>query len=216
VIDAGTGISRLVETPKLLDGVHMLDIVLTHFHLDHVVGLSYLPALELPRSPRIHGPGAHLYGRSTEEILGRLIGSPLFAVELEALGWQVDEIDESGFELGPFGIATRMQSHHNEPTLALRVEGVTYCTDTAYDEGNVAFARGSSALVHEAWYTEDAPREEATHSSAREAADIASQAGVERLVLIHIRPGADEDALAREARSVFQSSIVGTDLLRIA
>ena len=42
--------------------------------------------------------------------------------------------------------------------------------DTSYDEDNVAFARGSRALMHEAWYTEDAPREESTHSSAREAA----------------------------------------------
>jgi ribonuclease Z len=89
---------------------------------------------------------------------------------------------------------------------------VTYCTDTAYDEGNVAFAQGSGVLMHEAWYTEDAPREESTHSSAKEAAEVARQAGVERLALIHIRPGADEAVLLEEARSVFDNTVVGSDL----
>jgi ribonuclease BN (tRNA processing enzyme) len=216
VMDAGTGISRLVERPDLLDGVQTLDVVLTHFHLDHVVGLAYLPALPLPHPPRIYGPGQRLHGRSTREILERLIGPPLFAVELEAFVSEVGEIDESGLELGPFDIAARIQSHHNDPTLAFRLDGlVTCCTDTSYDGGNVAFAQGSRVLMHEAWYTEDAPREESTHSSAREAAEIARRAAVERLVLIHIRPGGDEEALLEEARSVFENSVLGSDLLAL-
>jgi ribonuclease BN (tRNA processing enzyme) len=216
VIDGGTGVSRLVERPDLLDGVKRLDIVLTHFHLDHVVGLAYLPAVPLPRPPRIYGPGQRLEGCSTMEILERLIGPPFFAVELEALVSDAGEIDESGLKLGPFDIAARVQPHHNDPTLALQLNGlVTYCTDTSYDGGNVAFAEGTRVLMHEAWYTEDAPREESTHSSAREAAEIARQAAVERLVLIHIRPGGDEEALLDEARSVFENSVLGSDLLTI-
>jgi len=32
------------EHSDLLDGATRLDVLLTHFHLDHVCGLSYLPA----------------------------------------------------------------------------------------------------------------------------------------------------------------------------
>jgi ribonuclease BN (tRNA processing enzyme) len=39
LLDAGTGLQRLLSTPELLDGVQTLDIALTHFHLDHVCGL---------------------------------------------------------------------------------------------------------------------------------------------------------------------------------
>jgi ribonuclease BN (tRNA processing enzyme) len=217
VIDAGTGIGRLVERPQLLEGVRRMDILLTHFHLDHVVGLSYLPALSLPTPPTVHGPGEWLYGLETAEVLGRLVGHPLFAVDLEALVAGVEELGETTLPLGSFEVATRVQPHHNDPTLAFRVDDLlTYCTDTSYDEGNAGLARGSRILVHEAWYTEDAPREEATHSSAREAARIARDAAVERLVLIHIRPAADERALVEEARSEFGSSEVGTDLMAIA
>ena len=50
MIDAGTGVGRLVERPELLDGIERLDILLTHFHLDHVAGLAYLPgAAAVPR-----------------------------------------------------------------------------------------------------------------------------------------------------------------------
>jgi glyoxylase-like metal-dependent hydrolase (beta-lactamase superfamily II) len=45
MIDAGTGIATLVERPDLLDGLDRLDILLTHFRLDHVAGLAVLPRL---------------------------------------------------------------------------------------------------------------------------------------------------------------------------
>ena len=64
LIDAGSGVERLVADPSLLDGVERLELVLTHFHLDHVVGLAYLPGLRgaggIP--PRIWGPAQALFG----------------------------------------------------------------------------------------------------------------------------------------------------------
>ena len=45
LIDAGTGVERLVADRSLLEGVETLELVLTHFHLDHVVGLAYMPGL---------------------------------------------------------------------------------------------------------------------------------------------------------------------------
>ena len=215
VIDAGTGISHLITTPGLLEGVSTIDIVLTHFHLDHVVGLAYLPALQVPEPPRVHGPGEWLYSTPTAEILARLIGPPLF-VELATITSGVGEIGADGLSLGPFEVRTRVQERHTDPTLALRIgDELTYCTDTAYDEENASFARGSRILAHEAWWTRDAPRDESAHSAAGEAARVALDAGVERLAMIHVRPGAEDDRLVDEARSVFDASVVGTDLLRL-
>jgi ribonuclease BN (tRNA processing enzyme) len=216
LIDAGTGLSRLVEERTLLEGVDAVDIVLTHFHLDHVVGLAYVPALGLTEPPRLHAPGRRLYGNSSEDILGRLLGPPLFGLELPALVSDVREIGEEPFEVGPWMLRTRTQERHNHPTLALRAgDELAYCTDTAHDPGNVELAAGCRVLCHEGWFTEDAPREEATHSSAAQAAVVAAAAGVERLVLIHVRPGADEGPLLAEARSRFDAADVGADLMRL-
>jgi ribonuclease BN (tRNA processing enzyme) len=216
VLDAGTGIARLVEEADLLAGATTLDVVLTHFHLDHVVGLAYLPALEGMKRLRIFGPGEWLYGMPTPTILERLIGPPFFAVELSSAVSVVEEITDTGLSVGDIELRVRRQSRHSDPTLALRVgDDLAYCTDTAYDEGNVEFARGARLLAHEAWWTEDAPRDESAHSSAREAAVLARDAGVGGFVMIHVRPGADEARLEAEAREVFDGAELGSDLLRL-
>jgi ribonuclease BN (tRNA processing enzyme) len=212
VIDAGTGIQRLIERQELLDGVERLDIVLTHFHLDHVAGLSYLPAL--PVVPTVWGPGALLYDRRTEEILGRLLGHPLFAATPGELTAGIHEVPDGPFEIGPFRLATRAQLLHTDPTLALRIgDTLTYCTDTAADRGNEEFAAGSRLLFHEAWYAQDSTADQ-THSAAGEAGRIAAAAGVERLVLIHVSPLLALDAeLAEAAQADFANTTVGEDLV---
>lgn len=212
VIDAGTGIHRLLENPDLLEGAKQLDIVLTHFHLDHTAGLSYLPAL--PLVPVVWGPGALNYGTPTEDILGRLIGSPLFAATPAELTASIKEIPREPFEIGPFAIRSRTQRLHPDPTLALRIgDMLTYCTDTAADPGNEEFAAGSRVLCHEAWYPQDTTDDE-THSAAGEAGRIAAAAGVEQLVLIHVSPLlASDDELAAAARAEFENAAVGEDLV---
>src|SRR5262245_44173502 len=74
VLDAGSGLRRLVPGSPLLEGAASLDIVLTHFHLDHVCGLAYLPAL--PLTARIWAPGRWLYGSASHELLGPLRRPP--------------------------------------------------------------------------------------------------------------------------------------------
>jgi ribonuclease BN (tRNA processing enzyme) len=214
VIDAGTGIRRLVEDPGLLDGVARLEIVLTHFHLDHVVGLSYLPAL--PLVPSLWGPGLALYDASTAAIVARLIGSPLFGASLDEVVDSVREVPVGHLDLGPFALSTRAQRRHTHPTLALRIDdAVTYCTDTAADRGNVHLAAGSRLLLHEAWYAQDSTDDE-THSAAGEAGRVARDAGVERLVLIHVNPlQRSDEELLRAARAEFRDVAVGEDLLTV-
>ncbi len=213
LIDAGTGVQRLVEQSALLDGVDRIDIVLTHFHLDHVAGLSYLPAL----SPEVHvwGPGKRLYGTPTADILGRLLGSPLFAPLGEIVAG-VHDIPEGRYDVGGLELSTRGQELHSDPTLALRVgDDFTYCTDTAADEHNAEFAAGSRLMLHEAWHA-SATTDDSIHTAAGEAGRIARAAGVERLVLIHVNPLlARDEPLADAARAQFEPSSVGQDLVPI-
>jgi ribonuclease BN (tRNA processing enzyme) len=213
VIDAGTGIQRLVEDPELLRGVERLDIVLTHFHLDHVVGLGYLPALGLPEPPVVWAAGETLAGVSSKSLLGRLLAAPFFSAPLADVASAIREIEPGALEIGSFAIATRVQERHAEPTLALRVgDALTYCTDTAPDPGNAAFAAGSRVLLHEAWYAQETS-DDGNHSAGGDAGRIAHEAGVEHLVIIHINPlQACDGPLAESARHHFPGAEVGVDL----
>jgi ribonuclease BN (tRNA processing enzyme) len=217
VIDAGTGIQRLVENRELLDGVESVDIVLTHFHLDHVVGLAFVPALGLPDPPVVWGAGRTLAGVSTEALIRRLLGPPFFSAPLADIASGVREIEPGELEIGPFAVATRVQERHAEPTLAVRIgNALTYCTDTAPDPGNVGFAAGSRVLLHEAWYAQTTS-DDGNHSAGGDAGRIAREAEVERLVLIHVNPLHDaEEPLAESARREFAAAEVGFDLRSIA
>jgi ribonuclease BN (tRNA processing enzyme) len=216
LIDAGTGIQRLFEAPELLEGVERVTLLLTHFHLDHVVGLAYVQELPLESPAAIYGPGDLLYGTSTAELLHRLVDPPLLNAPFPSIASDIRELRLEGLdtEVGP--IAVRVQTRHSAPTLAFRFgDTLAYCTDTAFDEGTSDFCRGVKFLAHEAWYTEDAPRDTASHTSGKEAGAIAREAGVEELVLIHVFPLGGADAVGLEAQSVFTQARLGTDLDRL-
>jgi ribonuclease BN (tRNA processing enzyme) len=215
LLDAGTGLRRLATEPALLEGVERLHVALTHFHLDHTYGLFALPAFRQLRAREVWAPGRLVAGVSGEQLVHRLLDPPFLAADsgdvTGGLATAVHELDATA-EIGPFRVETRVQPLHNGPTLALRVNGeLVYCTDTAYDTENGAFARGARVLLHEAFHAAD-ETDDRQHSAAGEAGRIAAVAGVERLVVVHVSPlGVDEDKLAACAQARFEASEVGRD-----
>ncbi len=191
VLDAGTGLRRLITQPELLDGVERIDIALTHFHLDHVCGLAYTSAL--PVTPEIWAPGEWLYGRSSTELLAPLRSSPLSPFDARE---RVHELHAGEQRIGPFEVTARAQPRHWAPTAGLRIgDALALITDTAFDPGSIELARGVGHLLHEAWSTTG----DEGDASASEAARVAREAEPRRLTLIHLHPMADEAALLAAA-----------------
>jgi ribonuclease Z len=91
--------------------------------------------------------------------------------------------------------------------------------DTRPCAATVEASRGADLLVHEATFgDEEAVRAvETGHSTAREAATVAADAGVGSLVLVHFSARYSRDAsdLGREAREVFERTVVGKDGMEI-
>jgi ribonuclease Z len=85
--------------------------------------------------------------------------------------------------------------------------------DTAPAETVRVLAEGADVLVHEATFTEDERdrAEETLHSTARQAAEIARDAGVRLLALTHLSPRYFGKELLEEAREVFPATVAPRD-----
>ena len=98
-------------------------------------------------------------------------------------------------------------------------KSIAYCTDTRPSAEGVRLARDADLLIHEATYAGDLTEEAAMygHSTAAQAATVAREAHAGRLVITHFSSRYNgHDALLSEARSVFDQTIAGEDLLEIA
>ena len=114
---------------------------------------------------------------------------------------------------------------HSDVSVAYRVDDAfVLATDTKVDPETAAFAAGAGLLLHEAWYNAADLRTDQTaaellpgyaaHSEAGAVAGLAADAGVGRLVPMHLNPLHDESyyaALQAAARAVFPRTDVLAD-----
>lgn len=147
--------------------------------------------------------------------------------EKEKLRFNKEKCDELGIKGSMFSILEREKKITIKGKV-IRLEDVTYrkrgrkiviSGDTAYCESTVKNASGADILFHEATFLEDM-REKADedfHSTASDAARVASEAGVKKLVLYHISNRyKDEKEIEKEAKSIFPNTIIASDGLEIS
>ena len=207
VLDAGTGMSRLLEPAirERLNGYDRLSILLSHYHLDHVVGLSFLLGVWPDHPTTIYGPSRPLVDADPIDAVNGLYRPPFFSIGLADLDAPVEivSVSDSEFTVGEFHIRARRQPHPGG-SIGIRIgDDLAYVTDTAIQDETVDFVRGVKALLHEVWMTDEEAAAEtpdaSRHSHESGVADIAREAGVEWLAPIHHHPSRTPDDLLAAA-----------------
>jgi ribonuclease BN (tRNA processing enzyme) len=196
LLDAGTGVARLLEQPivDLLRPYDCLNIILSHYHLDHVVGLSYLPGTWTRGCVRIYAPGPPFVEAVPEQALNGLLRPPLFSVTLQDFPTKVEIVPVAcgGLQIGTLPIQLRAQKHPGG-SMGIRIaDVVAYITDTIVEQTTQTFVAGVRFLLHEVWLTdaeaESDEVERSRHSYASAVARIALEAGVGHLMPVHHHP----------------------------
>lgn len=197
---------RLSKAGIGLDQVN--DLVLTHFHPDHVSGVPLL-LMNMWLSGRrnaLRVYGLHHCLKRVEDVMAFYEWEnwpDFFPVAFHRLPEREDvKLIDDG-ETKVFSSPVK----HLIPTLGLRFEGkdkrqaIAYSCDTEPCTEVVSLAQGCRTLIHEA--TGAVPG----HSSAEQAGRIAQQAGVQQLLLIHYSPDDDLAGLTAAANAVFDGEV---------
>jgi ribonuclease BN (tRNA processing enzyme) len=214
-LDAGTGMYRLVEHLATDE----LDVFLSHAHIDHVIGLTYLLEVQQLRPLRrvvVHGDSAKLAA-----IREHLFHRDLFPV-MPDLEWRPLP-DAGSVPLAGDGRLTSFPLVHPGGSRGFRLDwpgrSAAYVTDTTAkpDAAYLDLIRGVDLLLHECNFGDDVSAKFAAvtgHSRTSEVAELAREAGVGRLVLIHLAPhsGVADPIGLDTARKIFPNTELGEDL----
>ncbi len=211
LLDAGSGLFRAAEH---LATSH-LDIFLSHTHLDHVIGLTHLVGMVYRRPMArvtIHGEAEKL-----EAVREHLFAELLFPIEPE---YEFRPLQQ-GMEIDGGGRLSYFPLEHPGGVVGYRLDwpgaSLAYVTDTFAEPqaDYVEKIRGVDLLLHECSFP-DGEEEFAKltgHSNTTHVAQVAREAGVGRLVLVHIMSAAQEtDPIGlAAAQAIFPDTVLGED-----
>ena len=215
VLDAGTGFFRVRQHLA----TESLDILLSHTHLDHVVGLTFLLSTKFQK--RLNRITIHGTAEKLAACRSHLLDINLFPAPLPC-EWQ--PLSDRPLSIGGARI-THFPLVHPGGCTGYRLDwpdrSMAYVTDTTAvpNAPYLEHIKGVDLLAHESNFR-DGQEEWALktgHSSTSAVVELAKAADVGRLVLIHLDPLDDPDdpvdiALARR---VFERTEIGYDGMEI-
>ena len=202
-----------------LDAMRVSSLIVTHRHVDHLYGIP-----SLAHNLGLAGRRATLHVYALPQTMRVLRGfMDLFPLE-DRMPYRVEQheipakeghavLQAKGFRM----LSTPVK--HGAPNIALRAEfdlpgergSVVYSSDTSPCPSLIALAGGADILIHEATFLHgDAARAAADgHTTGYQAGEVATRAGVKRLMLCHFDSGLHEELeeLRREAMQSFRGPV---------
>ena len=217
VIDMGPGVLGALQRHVAPENA---TILLSHLHADHCLDVPSLMVL------RRFGPGARGAGRVP------LVGPSGTAYRIGVASAEepgvVDDLSDK-FDVATWDVTPEIEIRHDDGEVGLRVRAervdhppesygmrlttadgrvLVYSGDTAYCETLVELAAGADVLLCEASWTHEEGRPPGIHMSGVEAGRTANRAGVSRLVLTHIPPWTNPEAVRAEAATEFSGEVL--------
>jgi ribonuclease BN (tRNA processing enzyme) len=211
ILDAGGGIHKLDNL--IHDKEKPIYLFLSHFHLDHIIGLHILTKFNFKQ-------GLTIFGKKGIKKTLDLFLNPPFTVKLSNIPYkiEIEELEEGTYN-SPINLECRLLPH-SDPTMGYRfqIDGkvITYCTDTGQHENLVYLSKESDVVILECAHSPMETRIDWPHLNPSEAAEIAKKAKAKKLLLTHFTanryPTRIERIRAQNiAKQIFKETIAAYD-----
>ncbi len=180
ICDAGNGLRHLDE---YLDPDKPAYLFLSHFHLDHILGLHQINKIPFNKGLKI------ITFKGGKNILGRFMNQP-FTIPLKNLRFntQIIELAPGRHDKFPFGLQC-LDLVHSSRCFGYRFEidgkVITYCTDTGWCDNLLTLANNADLLIAECALKSGQSDPGWPHLNPEIAAQIAKKAKAKSLALFH-------------------------------
>lgn len=219
LLDCGHGASSLMKFPEDLNN---LSIIISHLHVDHYADLPALIQASLVykrlgylnKNLNVYISGKELIYEDNK--WGNAHQEKKHSIDYQYLHnfknnypVSIYDLDGSSIKIDTINIDLLKVPHPIE-TYAFRINtpvgDIVYSADTGTDNKLREFAKECDLFICESTFLRGQCRNENNHLFAYEAALIAKEANVKKLLLTHFWPEIDKELYVKEAKEIFSNT----------
>ncbi|GGO83513.1 MBL fold metallo-hydrolase [Marinobacterium nitratireducens] len=216
ILDAGTGLTPLGASLRALGEPVQADLLLSHIHYDHILGLPFFPPAYDPGS-RLRFWAGDCDG-GIEAAMLRFVQPPYFPVPLQRMSATFSFHDFAAGDSWPLSDRIRVRTAplvHPDGATGYRIDydgrSICYITDTEHpaqgcDENIVALVQDANIVIYDATFNDDDYPNHLGwgHSTWEAGLALCERAGAETLVVFHHAPERTDAELRALDRVVHQ------------
>jgi len=215
ILDCGSG-ARGLGNHMLKRGDKHADLLFSHLHLDHIIGLPFFaPAFAAGMTITCYAGNLGGDGDQLRTVLERVMSPPVFPVALDVLQACTFQTFTAGEKVtvgSGIEVDTMMLNHPDGAIgYRFRSQGRTLCIVTDHEHGNeeidenvLDFVKDADVMVYDATYTPEEYEHVIGwgHSTWTECLRVAEKAHVKTPVLFHHEPYRTDEELDRIAAEI--------------
>lgn len=213
IFDAGNGLYKI---DKYIRKDKPICILLSHFHIDHIVGFHIMNKFQFRQGIDVYGPpGLKL-------LFKHVINKP-YTIPISQLKTKIRLHEITNQHSLPPGIEFRPLKH-SILCYGYRLESdnkiVSYCTDTGICKNLYFLAKKSDLFITECSFKTGQANKAWPHLNPESAAKVAVEAGAKRMALIHFDASLylsfkERAKAGRVSRKIFKDSFISRDNMKI-